>query len=76
MREGLTPLGQRLYIARAHKQFSYADLAHRSGYSANHLSDLGRDPNANPKLLLLTDLAEALGVRPAWLAFNDGEMLP
>lgn len=67
----LTPLGERIDAARG--ETTLRAVARKAGYSGAYLSQMRREPHANPGIITITNLAEALGVSPGWLAFGDGE---
>ncbi|RKD69626.1 helix-turn-helix protein [Sinobaca qinghaiensis] len=54
--------GKNIKFYRQKDQLSLSDLAQRANISVSYLSTLEKNKNANPGLLLLTKLSEALKV--------------
>lgn len=70
--EFLTQFGRRLRQWRCARVMSQAELAHRSGYGPQHISDLERG-HKPPTLFSTFVLAEVLEVHPRALLFGDEE---
>lgn len=64
--------GLRLFQARKHAGLSQLELAQKVGLSQNNVSHLELKGLGSPKV---ADLAQACGVRVAWLARGEGPML-
>lgn len=67
-----TPYGERLFEARMHAGLSQPDLAAKVDMSQSTLSELERTGQGSSKT---QRIAQATGVRAAWLADGDGPML-
>lgn len=67
-----TPFGERLFAARTHAKLTQAQLSKAAGISQGTLGELewvGDGSSATVRL------AMACGVRPEWLAEDEGDML-
>jgi len=67
-----TEYGKRLKLARKHAGLTQKELAPMSGMSQSNLSEL---ETISHRSGYTTQLAQACGVDPHWLATGDGEML-
>ena len=67
----LIEFGQRLRRWRCERGMSQLELAHRSGFAAQHISNLER--GKPPTLFSAFVLAEALEVHPKILLFGEEE---
>ena len=72
---GTDGLGARLQGIRVEQSFTKAELGRRSGLTAPSITQI--ENGGSSGLHIVEALAEALGVSPAWLAFNQGpQVLP
>ena len=69
----ITSISYRVKLAREIKQMSQIQLSKHAGISQGTLSDLERGKNKNS--LMLTKIADVLGVSPIWMLEGKGEML-
>lgn len=60
-------LATRLLLSR-HNLMNQGELAHQAGVKRGYISDLERGVATNPTINVVKALAEALGVRPEYLA--------
>lgn len=67
-----TPFGERLFKARSHAKLSQPQLSKAVGMAQSTLGELEKKGNGSQKT---TQLAQACGVRPEWLASGEGPML-
>lgn len=66
-------IARRLRLAREAAGLTQRELATRAHTSPTTIVTLERGEGGNSGVGLLVDLSKALGCRPAWLAFGDGE---
>lgn len=66
-------LGERLKAARKHAELTQPQLADKSGVSQQTISNI--ETGLQDKSTDTVQLAVACGVRPEWLAMEDGEMV-
>lgn len=68
-------MGARLQLVRVASGLTKAALARQAGLSPTALANIER--GAQSGIEVIAALAKALGISPAWLAFNDGpQVLP
>lgn len=68
----LMKFGERLKVARQYAQLTQSELAVKSGVSQVTISKLERESDSSS---FTVQLAVACGVRPEWLAMEEGEMV-
>lgn len=66
-------LAQRLREAREASGLTVRALATEAGTTPTTIQAIASGKGAGCSVALLTDIARALHVRPAWLVFGDGE---
>lgn len=71
----LARLGETVRSLRKQRDWSRRDLAERTGISERFLADVEQG-HANPSVLRLVELAEALGIEPGALLGGAGPALP
>lgn len=67
-------LGERLFEARQAAGLSMRQLAQKAGVGEATISDIEK-ARQMPAADMVERLARALGIRPCWLAFGDGQQL-
>lgn len=65
-------IAKRFRHARDLSGLTVRELAERAHTSTTTLTKLADARGSNTGVGLLADIAKALGVRPAWLAYGDG----
>lgn len=63
----------RIIAAMAAQQIRAAPLAKRAGLNESAVRDILRGRSLNPGIVTMRKIADALEVRPGWLAFGEGD---